>query len=147
MASWSWHKYIVVSFESAWNIKGLFMYNSFIFILNIISASSFQLVIILLPIKEIRVHSLWCVNHGLCWAFDGICSLFLSLPGLLLASSAVSSIPPSYTLVSSFRISNMTLICSSYMCISKKETLSFPQAWHIIHVNSSILDLCVGLYW
>lgn len=128
---------------------GLFTDNCFIFILNIILASSFQhnyFASYQRTALEIRVHSLWCMIHGLCWAFDEICLVFLSFPGLL-PTSALSSIFPPFTLFSSFRISNIILICSSYMYISKNETLSFPHAWRIIQVNASILHLYIDLYW
>ena len=69
--------------------------------------------------------------------------LSFSFSGSAPSFSASSILPPSHYSVLSFGICNITLICNSYMYISKNETLSFPQAWPVIQVDARILGLCV----
>lgn len=148
MTSWSWHKYLLVSCESAPNIwlyirvylwiSPLSLYwMSYLLVVSTCNYfASYQRTIL-----EIRVHSVWRLSHGLYWASFEICSVFLFQP--LPDHSLLLLFVPFTFSVLSFSICNIILICNSYMYISKNETLSFPQAWPGIQVNASILGLCV----
>lgn len=102
------------------------MANFFIFILNIILGSIFQLVIIFTSHQrttlQIKVHSLSCMIHSLCCGFFKRCSFFfLFQTPLLFICSLHPSSPTSFTGLSTFGISkSYQYILAIYTCQRKK---------------------------